>query len=98
MLNPGRAGDIITPLSVSTPPVATVSRDVVARMAAWVGARNCISNPSELGTYESDGLTSFRVTPGLVVLPASTEEVVAVVKLARENGLALVARGAGTGL
>jgi glycolate oxidase len=87
-----------TRASVSAAPDATVSRSVVARMAALVGARNCISDPSELGTYESDGLTSFRVTPGLVVLPASTEEVVAVVKLARENGLALVARGAGTGL
>ncbi len=67
-------------------------------MAAIVGARNCISEPSELSTYECDGLTSMRVTPGLVVLPGSTEEVVAVVRLAREAGMPIVPRGAGTGL
>jgi glycolate oxidase len=67
-------------------------------MVEVVGAKNCISSPSELGTYESDGLTSFRVTPSLVVLPASTAEVVAVVRLAKENGLPIVPRGAGTGL
>ena len=65
-------------MSVSALPAATVPRDVVARMAAVVGARNCISSPSELRTYECDGLMSFRVTPGLVVLPASTQEVAAV--------------------
>jgi len=43
-------------------------------------------------------LASFRVTPGVVVLPESTEEVVACVKLAREAGLPIVARGSGTGL
>ena len=85
-------------VSAAPPSAATISRDVVARMAAVVGARNCISSPSELRTYECDGLMSFRVTPGLVVLPASTAEVAAVAKLAFENGLAVVARGAGTGL
>src|SRR5476649_97631 len=94
----GRAGDIITAVSVAAAPDATISRDVVSRMAALVGPKNCVSNLSELRTYECDGLMSFRVTPGLVVLPASTAEVVAVVRLAWENGLSVVARGAGTGL
>jgi glycolate oxidase len=85
-------------VTLSAAPVPAIPGDVVARMAALVGARNCISSPSGLRTYECDGLTSFRVTPGLVVLPASTEEVAAVVKLAAENGLPVVARGAGTGL
>jgi glycolate oxidase len=75
-----------------------ISGNVAARMAAIVGPRNCISEPSELSTYECDGLTSMRVKPGLVVLPGSTEEVVAVVRLAREAGLPIVPRGAGTGL
>ena len=67
-------------------------------MAAAVGARNVISDPAELRSYESDALTSFRAQPTLVVLPASTEEVVAVMKLAREAGMPVVPRGAGTGL
>src|SRR5260370_39170044 len=72
--------------------------EIIARFSAAVGEKNCIREPEQLRTYESDGLASFRATPGIVVLPASTEEVSACVKIAREAGLPLVARGAGTGL
>ena len=72
--------------------------DVIARFCAAVGEKNCIREPEQLRTYESDGLASFRVTPGVVVLPASTEEVVACVRVARDAGLPIVARGSGTGL
>ena len=69
-----------------------------ARFAQLVGARNTITAPSELRTYECDGLTGMRVTPAVVVLPESTAEVAACVALARDLGMAVVARGAGTGL
>src|SRR3954471_10397295 len=72
--------------------------DVVARMATIVGAANVISDAADLRTYECDALTSFRARPSLVVLPASTEEVVGVMKVAREAGMPVVPRGAGTGL
>ena len=72
--------------------------EIIARFAAAVGEKNCIREPEQLRTYESDGLASFRATPGIVVLPASTEEVSACVKIAREAGMPIVARGAGTGL
>jgi glycolate oxidase len=75
-----------------------VPAEVAARMRAIVGERNCIVESADLRTYESDGLTSFHATPGIVVLPASTEEVVAVVRVARDAGLPIVPRGAGTGL
>src|SRR5262247_968852 len=75
-----------------------VSTDVAERIAAVVGERNCISDPAGLRTYECDGLTGFRVTPGLVVLPGSTEEVAEVVRITREAGMPIVPRGAGTGL
>jgi glycolate oxidase len=71
---------------------------LVARFAAVVGEGYAICKPEQLHTYESDGLASFRATPGIVVLPASTEEVVGCVKIAREAGLPIVARGSGTGL
>src|SRR5258708_11167194 len=69
--------------------------EIIARFAAAVGEKNCIREPEQLRTYESDGLASFRATPGIVVLPASTEEVSACVKIAREAGMPIVARGAG---
>jgi glycolate oxidase len=57
-----------------------------------------VAEPAQLGTYQCDGLTGARVTPGLVVLPTSTEEVAAVVRACARDGVPFVARGAGTGL
>jgi glycolate oxidase len=72
--------------------------DLAKRVRDIVGPRNCIVDPAELRTYECDALVSFRVPPKLVVLPGSTEEVSAVLKIAAEYGLPVVPRGAGTGL
>jgi glycolate oxidase len=69
-----------------------------APFAAIVGERNTITSPSELRTYECDGLAGYRVRPGIVVLPATTEEVAACVRIARSLDLPIVPRGAGTGL
>jgi glycolate oxidase len=82
----------------ASPSPATASNDIVTRMASVVGVRHCISDPSDMRTYECDGLTGFRVAPGIVVLPGSTEEVVQVVRIARDLNLPIVPRGAGTGL
>ncbi|MFO0585431.1 MAG: FAD-linked oxidase C-terminal domain-containing protein [Anaeromyxobacter sp.] len=68
------------------------------RLAGVVGEAHCLSDPAALSTYECDGLAHGRVRPRLVVLPGSTEEVAAVVRLAREAGVPLVPRGSGTGL
>jgi glycolate oxidase len=72
--------------------------NVERAMAAVVGATNVVTDPAALLVYEADGLTHGRTRPAMVVLPASTEEVVGVVRVAREAGLPIVPRGAGTGL
>jgi glycolate oxidase len=72
--------------------------ELYERFVAIVGAKNAIVAPSELRTYECDGLLGYRVRPDIVVLPASTLEVAACVKLARDLALPVVPRGAGTGL
>ena len=69
-----------------------------APFAAIVGERNTITNRTGLRTYECDGLLGYRIRPRIVVLPATTEEGAACVRLAREHGLPIVPRGAGTGL
>jgi len=79
-------------------PAAPLAPELIARFAAIVGERNCISRPDQLRTYECDALTSFRAQPGLVVLPATRAEVVEVVRLAYREGLPIVPRGSGTGL
>ncbi len=48
--------------------------------------------------YESDGLTAYKVLPRAVVLPASHDEIVGVVKTLHEARIPVVPRGSGTGL
>src|SRR5205807_1455846 len=88
----------LRPATQAPAPSLPPAPDVVARMVAIVGTANVVSDAADLRTYECDALTSFRACPSLVVLPASTEEVVAVMKVAREARMPIVARGAGTGL
>ncbi|MBO0873768.1 MAG: FAD-binding protein, partial [Pseudonocardia sp.] len=63
-----------------------------------VGAGNVISDPARLRSYECDGLTGYRVVPGLVLLPDSAQRVADAVRVCAEHGVPFVARGAGTGL
>ena len=72
--------------------------ELATRLAAALGAPHVLSDPAELAVYECDGLTHGRTAPALVVLPGSTAEVAAAVRLAREAGVPVVPRGAGTGL
>jgi len=67
-------------------------------LVSIVGPGSVLSDPDELLTYESDGLTLFRALADFVVFPRETAHVAAIVKLANREGLPFVARGAGTGL
>ncbi len=63
-----------------------------------MGDHGLISSSEDLRTYESDALTNFRKLPLAVVLPSSTEQVQAIVRLCHCQRIPFVARGAGTGL
>src|SRR5215472_17365722 len=78
--------------------MAATIQALVPRMRDICGARNVITDPLELRTYECDGLTSHRCVPALVVLPGSAAEVAAVVTECARAGVPFVARGSGTGL
>ena len=67
-------------------------------MLELLGPDGVISAGPQLRTYECDGLTGYRVRPALVVLPTTTDEVAAVVRACRRDGVPVVARGSGTGL
>ena len=71
---------------------------LIPRLAEICGARAVITDPMELRTYECDGLTAHRCSPGLVVLPSAAREVAAVVRACAGAGVPFVARGSGTGL
>lgn len=71
---------------------------ILEKFRAIVGARGLITSPEELRTYDSDALTNFRALPGAVLLPASTEQVQAIVRVCHREKIPFVARGSGTGL
>lgn len=68
------------------------------RLRTICGADGVITDPARRRTYESDGITYHAATPGIVVLPETTEQVAAVVRLCAELGVPFVPRGSGTGL
>ena len=67
------------------------------RLVDALGADAVKTAPEDLRAYSFDAYTEGRL-PAAVVLPASTRDVSAVVKIAREFGEPIVPRGAGTGL
>jgi glycolate oxidase len=71
---------------------------LLQELRAIVGERGLISSYEELHTYECDGLTNFRVMPLAVLLPASTSEVQAILRICHRERIPFVARGSGTGL
>jgi len=75
-----------------------VTAALVADLRRAVGDEHVVTHEHQLRTYESDGLLQYAVTPGAVVLPATTEEVQAVVRACHHAGVPWVARGAGSGL
>ena len=75
-----------------------LSKRVRAELAATVRADGILTDATALRSYECDGLTGYRVAPGLVLLPRTTAEVAAAVRVCSQEGVPFVARGAGTGL
>jgi glycolate oxidase subunit GlcD len=71
---------------------------LTAGLAEIVGARHVRTALPDRVTYARDGLPTHRRVPGVVVLPGSRDEVVAVLRLLAALGVPFVPRGAGTGL
>jgi glycolate oxidase subunit GlcD len=71
---------------------------LVKNLRAILGPEQVVSDAEELLVYECDGLTHYRHRPRAVVFPRSTEEVSEVLKLLSRERVAVVPRGAGTGL
>ena len=74
-----------------------MQRAFSAELAAIVGPHAVLERPEDLMLYEYDGSTE-RALPQAVAFPATTAEVVALVRWARQRGVPIVGRGAGTGL
>src|SRR5437879_3353913 len=70
---------------------------VVRELSTSLGAKYVLHTPYDLMLYEYDASID-RSSPDVVVLPASTGDVVSIVKIAARHKVPVVPRGAGTGL
>lgn len=76
----------------------SASSDLIARLAAIVGADNAISDPAEQAPYLKEWRDLYVGRTPLIVKPASTEEVSRVLALAHAEGVGVVPQGGNTGL
>lgn len=73
------------------------SSGVANKLKRIVGSDAVLDKPEDLMLYEYDGSLA-RGAPEYVVFPQAAQQVSEIVKLAKREGLAIVPRGAGTGL
>ena len=69
-----------------------------AALTDIVGDEHVLTEPEDLIPYGFDGTAALRERPAVVVLPESSAEVAACVKLAAEHSITITTRGSGTGL
>jgi glycolate oxidase len=71
---------------------------IVAALRAIVPGEGVIATTTQMKAYESDGLTAYRQTPMVVVLPDTVDQVARVLRYCHQDGIKVVPRGAGTSL
>jgi glycolate oxidase len=71
---------------------------IVERLLAILPVDAVVHDVAETRAYECDALTAYRCPPLAAVLPRSTAEVSAVLKLCHAMGVPVVPRGSGTSL
>jgi len=83
---------------VSADTQAARQRDALAALRAALPERVIRADEEELRAYECDGLAAYRQMPMIVLLPENEAQIVAAIAVCRRLNLAIVPRGAGTGL
>ena len=87
-------------MDMPAPNAFVVSRkaEIVARLRAVLPGDSVIEDNAELRAYECDALTAYRCPPLAAVLPRSTDEVAAILRICHEMSVPVVPRGSGTSL
>lgn len=85
-------------MPVPDPAILARKAEIVRRLQEALPVAGVIHEPTETRAYECDALTAYRCPPLAVVLPTSTAEVAAAMRVCHEMGVPVVPRGAGTSL
>lgn len=73
-------------------------QQLVQELTAILGAERVLSGRAQQRVYDCDAYTVDKATPSVIVLPETTEQVAAVVRLCNRLEVPFIPRGAGTGL
>jgi len=79
-------------------PNTPIKQQLISAFRQFLSADAVLFDDEDLHPYECDGLSAYRQTPMLVVLPESIEQVQRVMQICHQHQVAVIARGAGTGL
>jgi glycolate oxidase len=73
-------------------------RETIAALAEVLPGASILFRHEDTAPFECDGLTAYRTSPMVVVLPDTEAQVAAILKICHKMEIPVVARGAGTGL
>ncbi|TRW98242.1 FAD-binding protein [Paracoccus sp. M683] len=86
-------------MQMPTPDAGVIARrDAITARLRIALPDAVIDDPAETRAYECDALSAYRCPPLAVVLPRSTAEVSAVLRICHDEAVPVVPRGAGTSL
>ena len=82
-------------MEMPTPDQAILARKgrLVSRLRSALPDDAVISDEAETRAYECDALTAYKCPPLCAVLPSSTEEVSAILRICHDEGVPVVPRG-----
>ena len=72
--------------------------ELVSELSTFLPAESVLYEGEDLRPYECDGLSAYRQTPMIVVLPRTEDEVIKILQICHRTKTPVVPRGAGTGL
>jgi glycolate oxidase len=75
-----------------------ITPDIKNRFVSIVGEDHYRDTPAEKLVYSYDATPNYQSMPDAIIVPRSTEEVSAIVKICNEHGIPIVPRGSGTNL
>ena len=72
--------------------------ELVSELSTFLPTESVLYEGEDLRPYECDGLSAYRQTPMIVVLPQTEDEVIRILQICHRTKTPVVPRGAGTGL
>jgi FAD/FMN-containing dehydrogenase len=72
--------------------------EITAQLTALIGSNAVIGEPDRMGNYLNEPRRRFHQVAAAVALPASVEEVQAILRWAHENQVGIIPQGGNTGL